>query len=722
MVTLTIDGVEVTVPEETKILDAAQQAGIYIPHICSHPNVPSLEKQKPAPFVYRGDQRIENKKPDLEFEGCQPCVVEIEGREGLHRACITPVSEKMVVRTVTPATDEFRRERIMFFLAKHPHACLTCAQKEGCACFPCSTNVPEKERCCAQFGKCEFQKTCEYIKIRPDTPRYYFEDLFASKDEPLFERNYNICIGCTRCIRACKDVRGVGAIDFVFDENGRIIKGTVSPNLGESACRFCTACVEVCPTGTLIDKKPYEEEAPCRHACPVGVDVPRYVRLIAEGKFDESYFVVREKLPLPSVCSYISLSFCESECRRDEVNEAVGIRALKRFVSENHSDLWKRDLKPPTPTGKKVAVLGSGPAGLTAAYYLAKKGHEVTIFEQSSLPGGMLRHAISRKRLPKKALEEDIEEIIKAGVKIKLNSPKMEIDGLFKEGFNAVFLATGSNFVGPTASWMKEEGLELTPEASIKVNPVTMATNKEGIFAGGDAALGGVSEDFILSATKAAGGKDFYPLLVDELSLHRGDSSRSAVRSIASGRKAAEAIDKYLGGDGIIDETLIPAEKPNQYLGRVEGFADLKRLCTSYQRPPLQYAGLSCAELPLDKDEAMAEANRCLRCDLRLLFSKPILPPRKRLWVEFNQENVAAVPEKEGVYQFLDEQETVIYIKGAMNLKQELTDQLELNQEAKYFMFVEDQMFSERESEMLQHHIIEHGKMPKTNQEMEDLF
>jgi len=83
---------------------------------------------------------------------------------------------------------------------------------------------------------------------------------------------------------------------------------------------------------------------------------------------------------------------------------------------------------------------------------------------------------------------------------------------------------------------------------------------------------------------------------------------------------------------------------------------------------------------------------------------------------------VAPVPEKEGVFQLLDEQETVIYIKGAMNLKQELTDQLELNQEARFFMFIEDQMFSKRESEMFQHYIIEFGKMPKVNQEMEDLF
>ena len=107
---------------------------------------------------------------------------------------------------------------------------------------------------------------------------------------------------------------------------------------------------------------------------------------------------------------------------------------------------------------------------------------------------------------------------------------------------------------------------------------------------------------------------------------------------------------------------------------------------------------------------------------LRLLFSKPVLPPRKRLWVEFNQENVANVPEAEGVFQFLDEQENVIFIKGAMNLQQELKDQLDLNQEAKFFMYIEEKMFSKRESEILQHFITEHGKMPKQNQEMEDLF
>lgn len=95
---------------------------------------------------------------------------------------------------------------------------------------------------------------------------------------------------------------------------------------------------------------------------------------------------------------------------------------------------------------------------------------------------------------------------------------------------------------------------------------------------------------------------------------------------------------------------------------------------------------------------------------------------RKELWVEFSQENVAAVPEKEGVFQLLDETETVIFIKGAMNMKQELTNHLELAQGARYFMYLEEQMFSKRESEFLQHYIVEYGKMPRMNQEMEDLF
>jgi len=718
MITLTIDDIEVTVPEGTTILDAAQQAEIYIPHLCSHPDLPSIDALKPAEVVYRNGVRIKNKKPDLEFEGCQLCVVEVEGKADLQRSCNTPVAPGMVVRTDTPEVQKSRKDKLMVLLAKHPHACLTCAQKEGCARFPCSMNIPEKERCCPKFGNCEFQSLVEYVGIKPETPRYVFENI-PVEDEPLFERDYNICIGCTRCIRACRDVRGIEAIDFVFDEEGRVVVGSIGPTLRESACRFCTACVEVCPTGALTDKEAYEE-VPCANACPAGIDVPNYIRLIAEGRFDESYAVVRDKLPLPSVCGYVCLSYCEAECRRSEVNEAVGIRELKKFVSENHSDLWKKNIKKPKDTGKRIAVLGSGPAGLTAAYYLARKGHDVTVFEQAPLPGGMLRQAISRKRLPKKALEDDISEILQAGVKLQLNTD-VSISELLEQGYDTVFLAIGSTFVGPAAYCLREEGIKLTPWGSIEVNAKTLATSREGVFAGGDAVLGSISQDFVRYAQSEA-GNNFFKLLVDDIARNRGDTSRSAIRAIASGRKAAEAIDLYLGGDGDITESLLSQDKPGQYLGRVEGFADIERFVAPYCPPVPQYAGMSRAEPSLAPEVAKAEASRCLRCDLRLLFSKPVMAPKEELWAEFNEENVKQIPEIEGVYQLLDEEKNIIYIKGAMNLQRELIEQLELRESARYFIYDEEPMYTKRESELLQQYMAKYGEMPEGNRELDDLF
>jgi formate dehydrogenase beta subunit len=277
MVKLTIDEVEVSVPKGTTILDAAQQAEIYIPHLCSHPDLPRVEQLKPAEAVYRGSRRIENKKPEMQYEGCQLCVVQVKGKKEPQRACSTEVEKGMVVSTDTPELQEYRRDKLMSLLAKHPHACLTCAQKEGCTRSPCSMNIPEKERCCSLFGNCEFQRIVEYVGIKKETPRYVFEDLPVIK-EPLFEWDYNLCIGCTRCIRACRDLRGIEAIDFVFDEDGRVMVGSVGPTLRESACRFCAACVEVCPTGALLYKGPYDK-VPHAKAYLARIDIPHYTKL-----------------------------------------------------------------------------------------------------------------------------------------------------------------------------------------------------------------------------------------------------------------------------------------------------------------------------------------------------------------------------------------------------------------------------------------------------------
>ena len=145
MVNLIIDETEVSAAGGTTVLEAALEAGIYIPHICAHPDLSPVEVLKPAEAVFRGKIRLENRRPDLEYDGCQLCVVEIKGRDGLHRACTIPVEEGMVVSTDTPEVREFRRDRLMSILAKHPHACLTCAQEAGCARSPCSTNIPVRQ-------------------------------------------------------------------------------------------------------------------------------------------------------------------------------------------------------------------------------------------------------------------------------------------------------------------------------------------------------------------------------------------------------------------------------------------------------------------------------------------------------------------------------------------------------------------------------------------------
>jgi NADH-quinone oxidoreductase subunit F len=187
-------------------------------------------------------------------------------------------------------------------------------------------------------------------------------------------------------------------------------------------------------------------DAPCQNACPADNNAWGYVTLISEGRFKEALSVIKERNPFPATMGRICFHPCEAKCRREQVDSPVGICALKRFAADydmESNDPYVPEKAPQKPD--KVAIVGAGPAGLTAAYFLALKGYPVTIFEALPVAGGMMAVGIPEYRLPRKVMNAEIESILKLGVELKLNSPVADAEALKTQGFKAVFLATGAH-------------------------------------------------------------------------------------------------------------------------------------------------------------------------------------------------------------------------------------------------------------------------------------
>lgn len=841
MINTTINGAACEVEQGATVLSAAAANGIYIPTLCSHPDLPPFKDTPLAQQVFRGDKYYTNVAADTEgaaanrqssivnpqSEGCGLCAVDVDGQPEPVRACHTPVTDGMSIRTESDRLSELRRTRLMKILARHPHACLTCAQREGCSLEDCSSNVPKDERCCSQFHNCELRKVAEYVGIKEETPRYRPAGFPVLDDEPLIKRDFDLCIDCARCVRVCNQVRGVEALGVVRHDD-RFVVGSVAPTLIESQCKFCGACVEVCPTGCLTDKgaRPGDRErwlVPCVHSCPAGADVPGYIRAIAAGDFRRAAAIVWEKLPLANVLGHICFHLCECDCRRGEIDDPLAICALKRFALEAGDGAWLREIDKPASTGNRVAIVGAGPAGLTAAYYLSFKGHAVTIFEASQSPGGMPALSVPEYRLPHSILEKDLGVIRNLGVEIKTGCslPTGEaMAGLLDQGFDAVLIAVGlpdsrkialagdhldgvlwgleflrdvkagapyklgeqvavvgggnvAIDVAMTALRLakrvsgearpgvrlfclesreempahaheikqsEDEGVDVNPGwgpaailgrdgrvRSVEFRRCTAVFGKQRNFAPtfDEQQRMTVDADTVILAigqappTSIPGDADGIFLAGDVA----GDTAAggSVVHAVASGRSAAERIDRFFGGDGDVSLRLADHAAPGAWIGREEGFAQRARVPIPCSPPQDRNTDFRPIEQTYSSGSAIAEAGRCLQCDLRLLLCKPASPPEK--WLEFRRPNVESAPPAEGVFVLADQNKKPCLIRGVENIRTGLLGSLESATEAAFFSWEADRMYTKRESELIQTHLQQFGELPGGgDDELDDLF
>ncbi|MFO7889094.1 MAG: FAD-dependent oxidoreductase [bacterium] len=687
---LTIDGEKIITEKKTTVLEAALANNIYIPNLCYHPDLPPLST-------------------------CRLCLVEVEGMRGFPTSCSLEADDGMVVKSNTKKINNMRKKIVWLMLSE------------------LSEGIPEGS---------QLKKVIEYIGVDEVLAEFVPEskNLPIISDEPLFERDMNKCILCGRCVVMCQEIRGVGTLGFKERGYESIVGTSFDDSFTDANCKFCGACVEVCPSGALREKKEYDPEekektlVPCRNTCPAGIDIPRYIQLAAQGRYQDSLEVVRETVPFPLILGLVCDHPCEEVCRRDELGGSIAIRDIKRFVAERDNGRWKEKLKVYQDTGKKVAVVGGGPAGLTTAWFLRLKGHSVTVFEALKNAGGMMFSGIPRYRLPLEVLNNEIKEIENIGVEIKTNTKIEDLDPLFDQGYNAVFLGLG----GPLGKSMKIPGdddprvtdgikvlkgvayghdMELFGKiAVVGGGNVAMDVARTSLRVGADnvhilyrrareqapadseeieeAINEGVIFNFLVNPIKIIPGKDHLQIICIKMKLGEPDSSgrrrpipvegsefdikadklvvaigqdhvvpekfkvdidkwgsipvdeytmetsrkgvfaggdivtgpASVIKAIAAGRKAASSIDSFFEGDGIIDRVFVRPEEGDPYLGYDENFPKQKKAKRKTLPVEQRLDSFSQVDQCFTEEQLKNEANRCLKCQLRLKISKAPLP------------------------------------------------------------------------------------------------
>ena len=824
---------------EKSILETALDAGIYIPHLCHHPDLPSPHGMKPEKEIFIGQEKIIGDDPGYEYEGCKLCLVEIEGTPDPVLSCNTKAEPNMKIMTHTDKLVELRQKNLIPILNDHPHACLTCAQVEGCSREPCSANVDMSERCCPLLGRCELQKVAQYVGIHPMTKRYQSQHKKPVQQDLFSEIWQYLCIGCLRCVRVCNTVKGVEALGFTIN-NGKIYTGKIPKRDNQDYCKFCGSCIEVCPTGALVDRDinfadRENQLVPCRSACPAGINVPLYIEYISKGEFDKARNVVREKVPFPNVLGKVCFHPCEDACRRAELSDPISICALKDAAFQDDYEDEIQTSVNQHKTGKRIAIIGAGPCGLTAAYYLSRKGHEVIVFESNEEPGGMLRYGIPDYRLPRAILQKDIDYIKASGVNIKTGQKigkNINFSDIQNIGFDAILIATGAwsskkiNIEGidlngveygvdllvkhakglivadyyrgkdvvvigggnvaidtartavrlrassvkliclenydemPAYPWeieeSKEEGVEIMNgwgpskfngtdglvsslilkkctrvfDDSGKFNPKYDESITENVKS--EVVILSIGQEQNSGFAKDIEGLDIAPnkiITINKDNLSTGAKGifaggdavtipASVIEAIESGRKGAISIDKFLGGDGDISESFLIEEKLGLYVGQTENFRELKRISQDVISGKERMQNFDSYITPYSADTAVLEAERCLKCHQRFRLQPVVLPPEQ--WLLFNTENIENIPEKAGVYRLLDGEKKVIFVCGTQDLKGALEEDLQTKDDAAFFDFEQDEMFTKRESELIQQYLQQQGSMPHYNADLDD--
>lgn len=313
-------------------------------------------------------------------------------------------------------------------------------------------------------------------------------------------------------------------------------------------------------------------EAPCTVSCPAHMDIPSMNRLLAAGMFDQALKVVRQTIALPSVLGYICPAPCEGACRRKSIDGAVSICLLKRF-----SGIEGRYDENPLPlTGQKVAIIGSGPAGLSAAYYLQLKGVQTTIYDKALFPGGMLRTSIDKNKLPQEILDHEIQTIKNLGVHFCQN------DEINKKRFEQLQLENDAILIasGLISEEQKTWGIIFSSKG-FEVNEHTFQTNLTRVFVAGNA-------------------------------IH---SSKLAIRSLAQGKEAATSIWQLLNGKPVVGLPITFNSKFGKLV--IPEYAQYLKESIGNARIEPSKGHL----YGLSTEEVKTEASRCLHCDCRKIES-----------------------------------------------------------------------------------------------------